>query len=317
MTDKERLENIALKAFKQHWAKIVRSLEKGKNIYANNRYGCFEADTSAKQKILANRFYGPDHARKMATLSEEVIKRNLSCYLPKAIEYALSWHEDEPHEQDAFMKILVSSEYAIFRSSQCTPIEFYDEDAADLWVAEYPAAVPYDDWYEGSIGANQICQTYVLMKSTGEDFLKAEVNWLRASIQQNIDSNEPDALWWFECEPLAKNKLLIKIYDFREVKEIYIEEFLSEAATLPKNQFQEFVRQTLEHLYKEDEIKKKLRVFNNYESMGKNDLLKVTENFFLRNCKVLDNIDIRIIEDAMNSIRGRKDRDYHGAISYA
>jgi hypothetical protein len=324
MTDEERLEKTAIKAFEQHWAKIVRDLEKGKNTHANKRYGCFEADTSARQKILANRFYSLDHARKMATLSEKAIKRNLSCYLEKAVEYNLhdNIFDTEPGEQEAFMKRLVRSEYVIFDSHQDSYFDDYDEDADELWVSEFPAEVVYDDWYERSIGSSLYnCSTHVLMKSTGESFSKTEVDWLKGSIQHNIDGNEFDAFWWFECEPLAKNRLWIRIHEF-EVKEQYVEEFLREAEALSKNQLQEFVRQILGYLYKEAEEKKeqekkkiikKLSVFSNYESMEEQDLFAITESFLFKNweAEILSDWDIRIAENIMNRITRRKDRDYH------
>jgi hypothetical protein len=322
MTDEERLEKIAVKAFKQHWAKIVRDLEKGKNTHANKRYGCFEADTSVRQKILANRVYGLDHARKMVALSERAIKRNLSCYLEKAVEYNLCENKYEPGEQEAFMRKLVSSEYVIFDSHPKNYFDDYDEDDGDLVVAEYPAEVAYDDWYERSIGSSLYsCSAHTLMKSTGEAFSKTEVDWLKGSIQHNIDGNEFDAFWWFECELLDKNKLWIRIHEF-VVKEQYVEEFLREAEALSKNQLQEFVRQVLEYLYKEAEekeekekkkIKKKLTVFNNYESMEEQDLFAIIENFLFKNweAEILSDYDIRIAENIMNRITGRKDRDYH------
>ncbi len=321
MTDKKRLERVAIKAFRQHWSKIVRELEEGKNTFAEKLYRCFEADTSTRQKILANRFYGLDHARKMAALSETSIKRRLSCYLPKAVEYALSsWlYVDEPKEQEAFMKRLVSSEYVIFRSDQHSPFEFFDENDDELWVSEYPAEAAYDDWYEGSIGAENICQTFVLMKSTGEAFSKTEINWLKGAIMRNIDGNDHSAFWWFACEPLARNKLWIKIYDFKIDKDLYVDEFLAETHTLSKDQFREFVRQILEYLHKEGEnkIKRKLSVFKNYELLEKQDLSVITEKFLLTNWEagILSDFDIRTAEDIMNRIRGRKDRDYHSGIN--
>ena len=319
MTDEERLEKVAVKAFSQHWAKIVRSIEKGKNTYADKRYRCFEADTSARQKILANRFYGLAHARKMAALSEKAIKRHLSPYLPRAIEYAISENEDEPHEQEVFMKRLVSCEYVIFDSHYGGCFDNYDEDIDDLWVSEYPSRVAYDDWYERSVGtALYSCSTSILMKSTGEAFTKGEVEWLKGSIQHNIDGNDHSAFWWFECEPLTKNKLWIKIYDFEIDKESYVEEFLRETYTLSKEQFQEFVRQILEHPHEEKKIKKKLSVFNHYESMEEQGLFDITADFFWKNWEagLLSDYDIRTAENAMNRIRGRKDCDYHSGINF-
>jgi len=319
MTDEGRLEKAAIKAFKQHWAKIVRSIEKGKNTYADKRYRCFEADTSARQKILANRFYGIEHARKMAALSEKAIKRKLSCYLSKVVDYAISDNEDEPLEQEAFIKKLVSCEYVIFDSHYGGCFDNYDEDIDDLWVSEYPSRVAYDDWYERSVGTVLYsCSTSIFMKSTGEAFTKGEVEWLKRSIQRNIDGNDHSAFWWFECEPLNRNRIWIKIYDFEIDKESYVEEFLRETYTLSKEQFQEFVRQILEHPYEEKKIKKKLNAFKDYESLEKQDLFGVVEKFFQTNWEagILSDYDIRTAENAMNHIIGRKDRDYHSGINF-
>lgn len=346
MTDIERLEKTAIRTFKTHWKKIVRILEQGEvtskdicklfniemekdekatptspepaeqpDTLANKVYRCFEADTTARQKTLAKRFYGIDHARKMSTLSDREIKINLSCYLQRAIQYALSEYEDEPREQEEYIKNLVRSEYIIFNSSQCSPIEFYDENTDDLWVAGYPAPVLYDDWYERIGGFNE-CVTIVFIKSTGEDFSNTEVNWLRRSIQQNVDHNEPEALWWFECEPLAQNKLWIRIYRFESHKSAYQDGFIEEVEGLSKTHLKEFVRQITEYEYPHSgkNFKRKLRVFNNYNAMKKKDLFRITEDFFTDNWEALDNMDIRIIEEAMNSITARKDRDYHARI---
>jgi len=318
MTDEQRLTNTAAKAFKRRWRKIVRDIEQGRKDYISECYPCFEADTYARQKILAKRFYGIEHARKMAALSEEAIKENLSCYLPKAIEYAVKDNADEPKEQEAFMRKLVSCEYVIFRSSQGSPFDLFDEDADDLWVAEYPARVAYDDWYEGSIGAGNPCQTSILMKSTGEAFTKSEVEWLKRSIQRNIDGNDHSALWWFECEPLEDNKIWVKIYDYSIDKGNYVLEFLCEAATLSKNQLQEFVRQTLEYPYEDKKIKKKLGVFNHYESVEELALFDITWKFLWENWEagILSDYDIRTAEDTMNRISGREDRNYHTGINF-
>lgn len=300
ITVEERLERIAIKAFKQHWAKILRSLEKGKNTYANKRYRHFEADTVERQKILANKFYGIDHARKMVALSNDEIKRNLSCYLPIAIEYALD--TDNPNEQEALLNKLVSDEYVVFD---------YDE----LDDEELSLAADYDNWYEGKL-AGFFPPPRILMKSTGEGFSKTEVNWLKKSIQYNIDSNKPDALWWFACEPIAKNRLLIRIKDFVGEEDDYVDEYLCQLGILSKNQLKEFVRQILELLSIEKKFKKKLSVFNNYESLTKKTLLDIIESFFMNNLKALSDMDIRTVENAMNGITGWKDRDYHELLYY-
>lgn len=322
MTDEERLERIAIKTFKQHWAKILKNLEKGEINYVDKLCGRFEADTKARQKILAGRFYGLDHAKKMASLSEKEIKENLSCYLPRAIEYALSEPlllEDEPK---VFLKKLVYGEYVIFydlstKDDSCF-WEHYAEDSLDFWsvIEGYPTSDMDDDWYDKSIGRGFFhYYIFVLMKSTGETFSNTEMTWLRKSIQKNIDDkNESNALWWFVCKTIDKNKLWIKIYEFPN-KEDYIDGFLGEEGYhLSYNQFKEFVCQMLEYLSKEKKWIKKLSAFNNYKSMKKKELFDLTDTFFAKYSKELGNFEIRAIEDIMNDITGRKERDYQAEL---
>ena len=114
MTEKERLERIAIKTFKQHWAKIARNLEKNEINYVDKFFCRFEADTKERQKILAGRFYGIDHAKKMTALSDKEIKRNLSCYLPRAIEYALSDPLFLEDKADVFLRKLVRGQYIMY-----------------------------------------------------------------------------------------------------------------------------------------------------------------------------------------------------------
>jgi len=320
LSDELRLEKTAIKAFRQHWKKIVRDIEEGRKNYINELYPCFEADTAARQRILARRFYGIEHARKMASLSKEAIKENLSCFLPKGIEYAVKENTDEPKEQEAFMRTLVRCEYVIFRSNQGSPFDLFDEDTEDLWVAEYPARVAYDDWYEGSIGAGNTCQTSILMKSTGEAFTKREVEWLKRSIRRNIDGNDRSALWWFGCEPLEVNKIWVKIYDYSIDRSLYMEDFLNELDNLNREQLREFIRQVLDRLHEAcqgEKIIDKLNVFNGYNSMKLKKLFGITCSFFWENWEadILSDFDVRAAEDTMNRISGREERSYHTGIN--
>jgi hypothetical protein len=316
MEDEERLENIAIKAFKQHWTKILKTLEKGKNTYANKLYGCFEADTVARQKQLADKFYGIDHARKMARLSDNAIRRNLSCYLPQAIEYALFDNENDPKEQESFMKKLVTSEYVIFRSNEWNTFDSYDENVSDLTVAEYPARVAYDDWFEASVGGGNICYTAILMKSTGESFSKEEVSWLKKSIQHNIDGfDHLQTLWSFECEPLTKTEIWVRINEFTE-RWTYIEEMLGQVQKLSRKHLNAFVRKIVNYLSVDKNLKGKkllscINVLENYESMKKDDLEKRIEDFFLENEDEFEDMDIRILENFVNDMLGTTEREYH------
>lgn len=318
MTNKDKLEMNAIKAFKKHWIKIVKNLVKSETNYADNLIHCFEADTRGRKKILARRFYGLDHAKEMASMSEKEIKENLSCYLPRSIEYALDW-EDQP---EIFIRKLVSSQYVMFYfplHEASSSIERYDEDSFDLWVDHYPNKYRDGDdyWYERSVGrAFKSYTILILMKSTGESFSKIEMTWLKKSIQYNIDNNEPDALWWFQCHPIAKNKLWIKIYQFTN-KSDYINGFLwEEGFDLSAKNLRKFVCQMIEYLSQQNKPLKNLSVFNNYKTMKKKDLFDLTNVFFKKNAKKLDGLDIRSIEDIMNNITGRKDRDYQADSGY-
>lgn len=326
MTDKEKLERIAIKTFKQHWAKILNNLEKGEVNYADKLFGRFEADTKARQKILAGRFYSVDHAKKMASLSDKEIKQNLSCYLSRAIEYALSDPLFLMDKADVFLRKLVSGQYIIYSSHETEEgscfLERYCEEFLDTIssiIESYPTSgIEDNDWYGKTIFRGFYAYyILILMKSTGEAFSNTEMTWLRKSIQKNIDSqDEEDTLWWFKCYPITENKLWIKIYEFPNKKD-YIDGFLwEEGFDLSKTQFKEFVCQMLEYLSKEKKWIKKLSLFNNYKSMKKEELFDITDTFFRNYSKALDNFEIKAIEGIMNDITGKKDRDYHADLHW-
>lgn len=328
MTEKERLERIAIKTFKQHWAKILNNLEKGQIDYVDNLFGRFEADTKARQKILADRFYGIGHAKKMTALSDKEIKQNLSCYLPRAIEYALSDHLFLTDKADVFLRELVCGQYIMYSThieeGSCL-LEQYSEESLDtmsLIIESYPiSGIEDNDWYGKTLlrGFRSFYDYYILilMKSTGEAFSYTEMTWLRKSIQRNIDrEDEDDTLWCLKCYPITENKLWIKIYEIS--KSDYIDGFLwEEGYHLSKAQFKEFVCQMLEYLSKEKKWIKKLSVFNNYKSMKKKELFDIANTFFRKYAKALDNSEIKAIEGIMNDITGRKDdRNYHVEVCY-
>ncbi len=307
MAEYEELEKYAVKAFKRHWSGALKKLERTNGSYALKQYHYFEADTEARQLTLAERFYGPSHATKMANLSDGSILKRISCYLPRAIEYALQEYEDDFKEQKDFIKKIVSHEYVIFNSSQCQTVEEYDENWEGLWVAPYPERVAYDDWYERSMGSSCFTGgTFLLMKSTGETFSRTEVEWLRNSIVKNIDENDPYSLWWFECEPLEKNKIWIKIYEFLD-RDYYIEDVSYLIADLSKEQLRTLVDKTIGYLSEDvDE-----------DSVPLLELLKIprTEKAMYNAIQSIlekaDDMIVRAVEEMACNVMGLKDRDYH------
>jgi hypothetical protein len=223
--------------------------------------------------MLAEKFFGADHARKMCRLTRRQVRHRLACYLPRAIEYALS-RLSQPAEQTGFIRGLVSGVYVIFDSKQCGDPEGYDEYFEGLSVSGYPAAVLYDDWYERSVGSSFfMCGTSLLMKSTGEKFGARELNWLKRSIQDNIDTNGPDELYSFECEPLpanrnangpdvelygfgfgpsAANRIWVKIYELD--REMYLDGVMGQVKELGGRQLRLLVDGMMERLARTGEV---------------------------------------------------------------
>jgi hypothetical protein len=177
-TERADLEQQGIAAFKKHWADAVRRARKGKSL-ARELAPSFEGDTASHRRLLSREFFGAGHARNMCRLTTRQIARKLSCYLPRAIEYAMEEFL-EPSERGEFIRGLVAGIYVLFDSSQCTGPEHYDEHWEGPSVQRYPADVLYDDWYERTVGSSFfMCGTFLLMKSTGENFTTTEVEWLK------------------------------------------------------------------------------------------------------------------------------------------
>lgn len=306
------LERFAVKVFKSHWAGVLRAIEVGQETYAQRYSHCFEAGTEAWRKKLAERFYGMPHALEMARLSDKSILERMSCYLLRAVEFALYEHHDEPEGQKDFIRRIVGHEYVIFSSSQCQRMDDYDEHWDDLWVAPYPERVTYDDWYERTFGDGFFSHgTFLLMKSTGEDFPEDEIDCLRASIMANIDGNDLDySLWWFECEPLEKNRIWIKVYELDH--DDYIEDILSFMAEMTEEQLHALAVKTVDYLAEDKKKRPLVKVLSsmaNSEYSVRNAMARILQ-------EAGDNAVIRKIEGFACKISGRKDRDYHRSVNF-
>lgn len=307
MTENERLERFAVKTFKQHWSGIVRKLEKDPS-FALKQYYYFEADTEARQLNLAERFYGLPHATKMASLDDKSILSKISCYLPRAIEYAIDENEDDVKAQKEFIRDLITHEYVIFDSSQNQVMEEYDEYWDGLWIASYPARVPNDDWYERSVGSSYfVAGTFLLMKSTGENFSKREMEWLRRSIIRNIDKEDIDrTLWWFESDLLEKNKAWIMIYELEPNE--YVEDLLDIVGSMLSAQQTDLADKILSYLSENPDNRRFLKIFKKRQPKKDDSLYDIIASFLQA---TTDGAIIRDIEDIACRIVGLKDRDYH------
>ena len=327
--EKSGLEDYAVEAFREHWADVLRRARKGRSL-GRKLWRCFEADTNARSRELAMEFFGVAHARRMCRLTPKQIRRRLACYLPRGIEWAVE-EFSETGEQRDFIRELVTGIYVIFDSDQCASAEDYDERFKGLSVATYPAPVLYDDWYERSIGSSWFtCGTMLLMKSTGEGFTRTEFEWLERAIQWNLDSNEPEALYGFECEPLTASKVWVKIYTID--RGLYEEWVMGQASRLTGPKLRSFIDGAVECLARQGERvpRKKGRSIRKWvkapvpeatvrrlreEIFG--DLSRQSDSGILEGFgRLLDRKDasdvvLREIEDELNGILGQERRDYH------
>jgi hypothetical protein len=330
----QELEKEAIVAFKEHWADVLRRARRGKPL-GRKLWGCFEADTNARSRALAAEFFGVAHARKMCRLTPRQIGRRLSCYLPRAIEYGL---EDllNPEERRKFIRDIVTGIYVIFESAQCTWPEEYDEYFEGLWVATYPMDGVIDDWYERSIGGCFTCGTTLLMKSTGEDFAKREVDWLQRAIQLNLDSDGPQELYGFECEALTPSRIWVKIYIIE--REQYVEGMMEEAAKLGGGRLRTFVEKAVEWLAREPAfqpvgrkaaayvrdrdvpvpkaVKERLeqRLFGNVDRLSDGRIIEKLKKLLI--ARRIDDAVVREIESVLNHMLGQELRNYHWGVNF-
>lgn len=168
---KDELIAITVASLRARWRNVRSRLLRGHWNPAGEKgeYNCFEADTTAHQKILARRFYSLKHTEKILSLSDSKLKSNISYYTEMAVERAWGELDDMPDEQRDYMRSLPKYEYVLIEDDR---------------VSAYPARVLYDDWYERSVGGMCNFDGY-LMKSTGENFSELEVQWLDASVRNN------------------------------------------------------------------------------------------------------------------------------------
>ena len=318
-TEREDLEKQGIAAFKKHWADALRRARKGKSL-AEKMTPYFEGDTISHASLLSMRFFGVGHARKMCRLTTRQIARKLSCYLSRAIEDAM---ELRPSQREEFIRDFVTGAYVLFASSECIEPEDCDGHCEWLSVQRYPADVAYDDWYERTVGSPVFtCATFLLMKSTGENFSETEVEWLKRAIPKNIDSNQPEALYGFQCEPLKKNRIWIKIYSLE--RDEYLEGLVEQVARLDAQELSLFVEQMVECLAGSQEsvrrneeepvrekVKKTLmkRLFGDPNMLSHEEIFRKVEEIVWR--KRTTDWEIRPVEDILNRMMQRDVRDYH------
>ena len=329
-------EREAVGAFKEHWADVLRRARIGRPLW-KRLWQCFEADSNKRSKLLAEKFFGVSHARRMCRLTERQIRRRLSCYLPRAIEFA-SGEFSSAAEEAKFIRELVTGIYVIFDSKQCSWPEAYDEHFEGLSVSTFPAPVGYDDWYERSVGSSFfMCGTSLLMKSTGEKFGVRELKWLGRAIQSNIDGEGPDELYGIEIEALAASRLWIKIYELD--REDYVCGVMGQVGALTERQLKVFLEGIVEWLLEAGEFtapaktrrgracdgKEQVvgtearlalmrRLLGNMQKIPREEILRKVDHLLSR--KKCSNRTVREVENIANRILGVSLRDYHCGVSW-
>ncbi len=248
----QQLQKVFVSAFQQHWRRILRQLEEGGPSLADERWRCFEADTAARRKGLARRFYSLEHARAMAQLNEAQILKAVSCYLPAAIRSALS---DSFYEPVAVSRGLPAAEYVLFVCNRDVAAAFVvnGQGDDDAWsVRSYPSNAYYDDWYDMTFGGVGDGGAFIIAKSTGESFNRHEREWLRMSIFNNIRNNmaneyDDDKLWRYTFVPIGTRLIGFQLVE-EDDESRYLAELFEGVGRLKTSDLRVFLGHLLERL---------------------------------------------------------------------
>lgn len=190
----------------------------------NSRYDCFEAVSLKDRKKLAKAFYSKSHANKMAKLSDDQILKQLN----PLVRYLACLPKREVTQRK--VSELIANEYLLFEVDNLVCGNFIydtngavvselvsasinlDKDNIRIWTANSYPDFAVDDWYE-RVGGYNPDFFGVLMKSTGEQFSRAEQRMLTQSVVQNVTSNGKDEFWVFDIGPAIgrKNQVIIHI----------------------------------------------------------------------------------------------------------
>lgn len=176
--------------------------------------GVFEAPTDKERQAMAKRFYDVAHLKKLLSLSDDKIERNL---LPLCRYLAVQ--KDEPL-RPSLVERMLSCQYILFEANDDkihelgsgSEVEFDDCDMTGWRVEGYPVSSIYDDWYE-RVGGFSSTFTGILMKVSGEPFSKAERQQLARSVYWNVLANDKDELWsfGFHLTLRSKNQVVVSV----------------------------------------------------------------------------------------------------------
>jgi hypothetical protein len=127
---REQLRAYAIEEFRRHWRTLAASGQSSEKWIWRAAWK-FQTSKEEDRRRLARHFYGGEHVRRMAALSNAQIEKRLSCYLPRAVAYATQECITR-REQRKFLKDLVTNIYVMYHSEQCGWSDAYDENWPNL-----------------------------------------------------------------------------------------------------------------------------------------------------------------------------------------
>ena len=197
----ETAKQCVIAAFATHWRKILRS----RRDIARERADCFFAGSASARERMARNFYGREHARQLASLSDTEIRELLSPWLDHAVQTWLDEGNEIGPEGADFLAELPTAEYVSIVSQHYVACPLF----GTLLVDRYPGErVLYDDLYERLLSGFSVGGVLRIYKSTGESFTPSEARSVRAGIRNDllsgIDSAGDDDPWVFDMNAEGK-----------------------------------------------------------------------------------------------------------------
>lgn len=245
-TAEARLKSFAVDVFRDHWKKVLSAANRREETFMESAWK-FAAPSIKERGALASQFFGEAHAKEICAKSRDEVETLLSVYLDDSIQYADD-NGMSPKEFRAFLTELVTGVYVLFDVSWTGCLDWGIEINDCIGsVASFPEDCVYNDWYERSLATGAGRGSFVLMKSTGEEFSLKELLLLKREIQTNLDEENGDQdLWGMECDYLSSEQLFFKYSETD--RQTYVEELMQQVKALDDAHLSVFLRRVRRHL---------------------------------------------------------------------
>lgn len=176
-----RAPELVVAGFMRHWRKVLRRVRRGEDVAAERAERFLAVSAPARLRI-ARRFYGEEHAARMAALEPAAVRELLAPWIDLAVDpncdapnslFWLRW--ERPGESKC--RSLSTSEYVMVVESH----------AGGVLVDRFPGDdACYDDIYERVASGYSTGGRVRLFKATGEPFTAGEARSAYAMIRTQL-----------------------------------------------------------------------------------------------------------------------------------